>query len=411
MDYNDMINDLIEGTNFEVNSESQVLTSIDLRVHTPLAVLNCLLGGGIPLNGIYHTWGPPKGGKSTWLYQTMGNFQKDYPDGISVILDNESSSDPNRLIALGVDPSKVLRLPISSIESGFISLMRMIDNKLKNKKLKDRPMMVIWDTISRGKAQDDSSQSRMNAQDRARIIKNYLPELSSKLENQPFILGLVNQVVYETDRYGNRRENAGGGIALQHDNQVSVYIHATSETTDPTGSLTIAQWSEANIDKSKISPRISNIPFVIDVTKGGYIKERQSFLSYMIDVMKQIEDVGRGFFSIGPLINKYKGSPIGEYLAPLDKKRRYKELVDLVEEDDTFYNILMYDYMSYMSDIYTLQSTIIKPYFDKIRNEIMEVVNPAEESIDELSEKESEKKLESDTDSEEVVADESESIQ
>lgn len=386
MDYNDMIQDLIEGTNFEVNSESQVLTSSVLRVRTPIEVINCILGGGIPLNGIYHTWGPPKGGKSTWLYQTMGYFQKDYPDGISVILDNESSSDPNRLLALGVDPTKVLRLPISSIEGGFISLEKMIDNKLGNKKLKDLPMFVIWDTISRGKAQDDSSQSRMNAQDRARIIKNYLPELSAKIENQPFILGLVNQVVYETDRYGNRHENAGGGVALQHDNHVSLYINATSESKDETGSLTVAQWSQANIDKSKISPRISNIPFMIDVTKGGYIVERQSFLSYMIDVMHRISDVGRGFFSLDPLISIYDGTPINEYLVPLSKKWRYKDLVELVNEDDTFYAILRYDFMKYMSSIYSLQANIIKPYFDKVKEEVMSVVNPADESIDELSE-------------------------
>lgn len=162
MKFNDIVQDLIDGTNFELNSESQVLTSNVMRVHTPLEVINCMLGGGIPLNGIYHTWGPPKGGKSTWLYQTMGEFQKQYPEGVSVIIDNESSSDPNRLLGLGVDPTKVLRLPITSIENGFLSLEKMIDNKLKNKKLKDLPMFVIWDTISRGLAQDSSSQSRIN---------------------------------------------------------------------------------------------------------------------------------------------------------------------------------------------------------------------------------------------------------
>lgn len=164
MDKSDVLSELIKGTGFEVSSVAEVLTQRG-KVSTPLEVVNSILGGGIPFGTVLQSYGPPRGGKSTWMYQTMGRFQKEYPDGISVIIDTESSADGNRLSYLGVDISKVLLLPSTSIEEGFLSLLQMLQNKKKVDKLKDAPVFAIWDTISKGLAQSESTQSRMNAMD------------------------------------------------------------------------------------------------------------------------------------------------------------------------------------------------------------------------------------------------------
>lgn len=388
-DYNDMISDLIDGTMFEVSTESEVLTSCKLKVKTPIEALNCLLGGGLPLSGIYHTWGPPKGGKSTWLYQTMGLFQKQYPEGVSAIVDTESSADPSRLRILGVDTDKVIRLPATSIESGFLALLKVISNKQKNEKLKDIPLFVIWDTISRGLAQDNTIQSRMNAQDRARIIKNYMPELSAEIEKQPFILGLINQVINVSDRYGNRKEQAGGGVALQHDNHLSLKISPVSEIYDDTGSFIINKWSNMDIDKSKISPEMRNIPFLFDITSGGKIVEKESFIWYMINSVKMI-GMTSGWYNIEYIYSIYEGTKIGDYLYQYLKKYRYQNLIDTINSDETFYNIIKYTFMEYLSDTFSLQRNNIKEYKDEVLAQIVEVVgvedNP--ESSDESGEEE-----------------------
>lgn len=382
MDYNDAISSLIEGTNFEISSESEVLTSCKLKVRTPIEVLNCLLGGGLPLSGIYHTWGPPKGGKSTWLYQTMGIFQQQYPDGICVIIDMESSADPVRLRAFGIDTDKVMRLPATSIESGFLALLKIISNKQKNDKIRDIPLFVIWDTISRGMAQDSSTQSRMNAQDRARIIKNYMPQLSSEIEKQPFILGLINQVINTSDTYGNKKQTSGGGVALQHDNHLSLKIDFKSENLDSTKSFVISKWSNMTVDKSKISPEIKNIPFLIDVTRGGVIVERESFIWYLVDNMQIITQAG-GWYNIDSLYKKYEGTKIGDYIYSFCKKYRYNDLINTLGSDETMYNILKLAFMDYISSVFSLQSSVIKPYMDQIYNEVVEVTgvdNPESDS-------------------------------
>lgn len=369
MEYNEVLSELMKGTNFEISSESQVLTSCSLKVRTPIEVLNCLLGGGLPLNGVYHTWGEPKGGKSTWLYQTMGNFQKQYPEGICIILDMESSADPERLKALGIDVTKVMRLPATSIESGFLALFKILDNKKNNPKIKDIPLFIVWDTISRGKAQDDSTQSRMNAQDRARIIKNYMPDLEARIEDQPFFLGLINQVIYEADRYGNQHAKAGGGVALQHENHMSMQISYTSSEYDPTGSFILAKWSSMRIDKSKISPEIQSIPIRIDVTQGGSISERPSFLNYALWTLHYIND-NKGWFSLDSLCKMYEGTKIGEYISSINKNRRFHDLLNLVNEDDLFYDILRYSFTEYISKTFSLQANIVKDYLEDLRNKV-----------------------------------------
>lgn len=160
IEFDNPIEALAHGTGFELGIMTKVLNSRK-KVHTPIEALNCILGGGLPFGTVAQSYGEPKVGKSTWMYQMMGEFQRQYPSGISAIIDSESSADNDRLTYLGVNINKVLRLPATSIESGFLSLLKMLSNKEDNSKLKDVPVFVVWDTISKGLAQDNSTQSRI----------------------------------------------------------------------------------------------------------------------------------------------------------------------------------------------------------------------------------------------------------
>ena len=121
--------DLMKDTEF-IRADTGSLMSARNRVSTPLYVLNCIYGGGVPLGILSEVSGSPGGGKSTFAYQCMGNYQKEYQDGVSVIYDMEASMDSERLKVLGVDPSKVLRLPATSMEDAFGSMFKIL-NKIK----------------------------------------------------------------------------------------------------------------------------------------------------------------------------------------------------------------------------------------------------------------------------------------
>jgi RecA/RadA recombinase len=194
---------------------SEVLTTRK-RIRSKVEILNCLLGGGRPYGSVTGSFGPPAGGKSTEAYESAAEFLKQEPDGIVVIIDQEASADPNRLEFLGVTPERVLRVKSDSINTGFdrlLDLLKVIEQKQVVTK-KRIPIFVVWDTISKGKAEDEEVASRMDARNRARVIKSRMNDLNPWLDKVDIILVLLNQVILGTDSYGNATVAAGGGVGL-----------------------------------------------------------------------------------------------------------------------------------------------------------------------------------------------------
>lgn len=365
--YKEAMESLVSGTDFKTSADSVVLTQRK-KVKTPIEAMNCIFGGGIPFGTIAQSYGPPKAGKSTWLYVMMGIFQKTYPTGIAVLIDNESSGDGERLEYLGVDTKRVLRLPASSIESGFLALLKMLENKSKNPNLKDVPIFAIWDTISKGLATDGATQSRMNAMDRARIIKNYMSPVIEAIEKHDFFLGLINQVIYKTDSYGNTKMDSGGGIALKHDVHLSTKLEIYNKGDGSEGNFIVRRISLLDIDKSKISPEFKNIPVIIDIREGGSVDQEGSFIEYMMDLGYITQS--SGWYRYDALCDKYALShlyyPFYYYL----KSFRYDEIHKKVKETPLLYNAFRYMFMETMSELYKLQARIIKPYMAECLEEI-----------------------------------------
>ena len=202
--------------NVEVLEKSEVLTTRK-KVKTPSEVFNILFGGGIPFGTIVGLYGPPGSGKSTLAYGTASEFQRTTENGIVVILDVENSADPNRLGILGIDTAAVVRMVPSSINNGFDQLFEFVAKLKKNTpKGQNYPLVIIWDTISKGMAEEGEEPSRMNAMNRARVIKSRMGELVDLVGEHDIVAFLLNQVVMETDRYGNKKMGAGGGVALRN---------------------------------------------------------------------------------------------------------------------------------------------------------------------------------------------------
>lgn len=371
--FDNAIEALTAGTSFQLGTKTKVLNSRN-KVRTPVEVLNCILGGGLPFGTIAQSYGPPKVGKSTWMYQMMGIFQKQYPDGIAFIIDNEASADDDRLEILGVDKSRVLRLPASSIESGFLALLKLLENKASNEQLREVPVFGIWDTISKGLAQDGSTQSRMNAQDRARIIKNYMSPVIAQIEKQDFILCLLNQVIYTTDRYGNRHMDAGGGVALKHDVHFSTVLTSSMDSWE--GNFLVRRITRMDIDKSKLGPEVGNIPVVLDIKEGAIIDEVASFNDFFI--WQGWINESSGWYRIQDLCNREIMNPFYKVLSDFNKSYRYNEIVDAMKSNQIFYHTLRYVLMKYLSDMYKLQSKVIKPYLEECIDTLRKEFDPPE---------------------------------
>lgn len=144
-----LVTDLIAGTQFDYIKNDKGSLSDKPMVETPLYALNDLLGGGIPLGAIIEVYGPNAAGKSSLMYETLGNFQKEYPEGVAFIIDSEASTDNTRLKQLGVDPERCPRMGASTLEEGFEQINLILRKMVDDDRYSKFPVFILWDKPKR----------------------------------------------------------------------------------------------------------------------------------------------------------------------------------------------------------------------------------------------------------------------
>lgn len=217
VDSGNLISDLISGTEFKFigqnGEEGKGSLSDKPKVETPLYAFNDLLGGGLPLGAILEVYGPNAAGKSSMMYETLGNFQKQYPEGVAFIIDSEASTDDSRLRQLGVDPSRSPRMGAATLEDGFEQIISILRKMTADSRYKGFPVFILWDTIAACPTRAQSKEGNMYAggmAERARILKSSLMTIFPLIEKQNVLLILLNQVMAEIGGWRPGTTSAGG---------------------------------------------------------------------------------------------------------------------------------------------------------------------------------------------------------
>ena len=285
------------------------------KLRTPIAALNIVGAGGLDWGSFIECWGGPKGGKSTFCYQTAGYAVQDYGDEVIVlILDSEASGSLLRLRRVfGLSPCNVIDAvdPNPNIfkESAFTfeSVLLKVGLYLEKAKASGKRLIVIWDSItsSHPTAEHDAVQAAINkmvkspddADDaiemfksgmmiRPRMLKFCLNNLLALAYNELIVVFLINQATTSISKY-TTSETSSGGYALKHNCHNRFKFEYTKPLSDAainasldggdidkkedvykTGTL-----SMFNADKSKFGAVIFNVPVFIDDRAGGLIRD------------------------------------------------------------------------------------------------------------------------------------------
>ncbi|AMM44894.1 hypothetical protein SP15_095 [Bacillus phage SP-15] len=190
-------------------------------------------------------------------------------------------------------------------------------------------------------------------------------------------------------------------MGLKHDIHLQLQFQASKSSYDSDG-REIKQSSKIDIGKSKISPKFKDISMTIDNTTGGTIDRLRSFMNYIRDYTKILED-NRGWIQLNPEFFQ-EGSHYLEYEPIIDKsskKWRWDELVDAVKADPNwtrFLQMLMVDEIAkhykyyhdisrdYRKNLYLhLQETIITHGVTKELNEQFGVDSHLELTDDQIA--------------------------
>ena len=379
---NNLIADLINGSEFSFISSKDIsdgsLTD-KRRVKTPIYAFNDLIGGGLPLGCIVEVFGPNASGKSSLMYETLGNFQKEYSDGVAFIIDSEASTDNNRLQQLGVDVSRCPRMGASTLEDGFEQIVKILNKMVDNPAYKGFPVMIMWDTIAAVPTRAQSKEGDMYAgglAEKARIIKTSLTNIIHLVEKQNVLLVLLNQVTAEIGGYHPGLTSSGGN-GLKHDAHLKINIKGGKTEFD--GIFAVEKRSTISVEKSKISPIINNIPFIINIEEGGIINKTDSLVEWMTLVNPALFKQSQWWKLEDWVYERYK--IYWDKIGGFDQQFRQKKLYELAKENKSFVLLLRLIWVDLVSDRYTLQREVCKKTKENIYNELNKSLNISEKDI------------------------------
>lgn len=372
-DTGSLISDLINDTEFKFigqdGEEGKGSLSDKPKVETPIYALNDLLGGGLPLGSILEIFGENASGKSSMMYETLGNFQRQYSNGVAFIIDSESSTDDSRLRQLGVDPLRAPRMGASSLEDGFEQIIKILKKMIESPAYKGFPVMILWDTIAATPTRAQVRTGEMYAggmAERARIIKTSLTNIFPLIEKQNVLIVLLNQVMAEI---GGWRPGltSGGGNALKHDIHLKIEIEGGATEFD--GVYAIRKNSTLSVAKSKVSPIMNGIPVIIDITQGGVIDRGGSLLAWLMKVNPAIFKPAQ-WWEIEPwAYEKYK--PYWDKFPGLMPHFRQTRLWELAREDQNFIDFLQLIWLDLISERYVLQREVCSNLHNTIEARLM----------------------------------------
>lgn len=381
-----IIDDIKKGTDFEVLGDGKVKVFSNRKgITTPLKALDTLIGGCIPFGSVVDLFGPPASGKSSYGYECMGHFQREYPEGVSVLIDTEASVDTKRMRALGVDPDKLLVLKGATLEKGYKQIISILKS-LSEMKAKERvPVFILWDSLSSSTTEAQLNRENVNGggiAEAPRINKEFLKQINVYLETVDVIVVLINQVSAKIGMFVGSGYNEAGGNALKHE------IHYKIEFSDPKvvyeNGIAVMSNSTARITKSKLSPTTQAFPFTVDVTKGGVINQARSMLlwddqcGYITEKVRgNTYQIMESFFEKFPQCHQY----LTKMYPKFTSKFIWERLSDLVNEDSQNGGLLMdflvLDWAYTISDKYVLQREVIRPLIDKLEVKINDYVKNA----------------------------------
>lgn len=378
---NNFMKDLINGTDIIMVEEGSLMnTNSRPKAKSPLWVVNCILGGGIPLTLQTEFSGVPASGKTTSAYQMLANYLNEYKDGIGMIIDTEGSVDVERLKkSFGVDTSRVIRLPAKSIEDAFGN---MFETFTRLRKARERnpniSVMVVFDSVSSGgtNKQHDAAEngnSVLNAgsmMELPRILKQNTANVFPYIEQLPILVVYINQV--STTGIGSyvTKVESVGGFGFKHNMQFSL-VWGTPKDCYENGFI-VGTECDVMMKKSKISPKFIEIPCFINARDGGSVDEAASFMKYLQKGNVGLIKTGSWYNmneTMDKLIEKYPDIIDKEAVEKYKGNIRRLDLEKRIREDKQLQLLLQIALIDFIDDIYPLQRGINGEYQNKLINE------------------------------------------
>lgn len=241
---------------YATNMGEESLTKIDGYISTGLLALDAIISadienGGIPNGRVTTLFGPSQSGKSLISTLLQKNAQKQGKDVI--IFDTEFDKDGRMEKSFGVDTSRVMTLPIESVEELITQASKLLNSVVEDESEHGKYFFILDSLgfLSSEKELKDASDKNKVAMDmglKAKMIKTFFRNIRGKVAKSrcPFLI-INHEISNPNQHYESVFKEQGGGKATEFVSTVVVHISATKQKQD-TGNDRDIQTMLANKD-------------------------------------------------------------------------------------------------------------------------------------------------------------------
>ena len=270
----DLLKDLAKASGNElagVVSDGIVAGDVDGYIDTGSYILNALVSGdiyrGIPSNKITALAGESATGKTFFALGMVQKFLDDNPEGNVVYFESESALTQEMLEDRGIDTSRILLVPVTTIEEFRTQAANIIDRLDKQKK-GDEKLFFVLDSLGMlstiKETEDIGSGKNVRDMTKAQVIKGTFRVLTLKL-GKVGIPMIVTNHTYDVIGSMFPQKEMGGGSGLKYAASSIIYL---SKKKEKDGTEVIGNIIHCKNQKSRLTVENKMVDVRLTYDKG-----------------------------------------------------------------------------------------------------------------------------------------------
>lgn len=274
MSKNDIFSDVLKVLDNEYATVADKGTSADVVgfVDTGSYALNALYSGsiykGMPANKISALAGEEATGKTFFALGIVKNFLDTNEKAVTIIFESEGSITKEILETRGIDTTRVLIVPVETVQQFKTQALRIVENHLLTSDEERRPLMMVLDSLgmlSTTKEMNDSGTGKeVKDMTRTAEIRAAFRVLTLKLSKAKVPLLVTNHVYQTMGMFPTKEMGGGGGLKYAANNIIAL---SKSKNKDSSGNVTGIFIKCKNL-KSRLTKENTQASVMLSYDKG-----------------------------------------------------------------------------------------------------------------------------------------------
>jgi len=240
---------------------------IDTGSHIFNGLLSGSIFGGLPDNKITCLAGESATGKTFFLMGIVKNFLDKNPDAGVLYFESESAITKNMIVARGIDPSRMVIIPVVTVQQFRTQALKALDSYLAQDESDKKPLFLCLDSLgmlSTTKEVEDTAEGKETRDmTRAQVLKAAFRVLTLKLGRAKVPMVLTNHTYDSLGLFSTKE--MGGGSGLKYAASSIVYL---SKKKAKDGSEVIGNIVHCKNHKSRLTVENKMVDVLLTYDKG-----------------------------------------------------------------------------------------------------------------------------------------------